>query len=41
MTSIIEVQPEQSGARGADVSTYLRSGSISLSVLPPLALYIH
>ena len=41
MTSIIEIKPEQSGARGADVSTYLRSGSISLSALPPLALYIH
>ena len=41
MTSIIEIKPEQSGARSADVSTYLRSGSISLSTLPPLALYVH
>lgn len=41
MTSIIEIKPEQSGARSADVSTYLRSGSISLPKLPPLALYVH
>jgi oxygen-independent coproporphyrinogen-3 oxidase len=41
MTSIIEIKQEQSEARGADVSTYLRSGSISLPALPPLALYVH
>ena len=40
-TSIVKVKPEQSRARSADVSTYLRSGSISLSALPPLTLYIH
>ena len=41
MTSIIEIKSEQSGARVADVSTYLRSGSINLPVLPPLTLYVH
>ena len=41
MTSIIEIKPEESAARGADVSTYLRPGSINLPALPPLSLYIH
>ena len=41
MTSIIEIKPEESAARGADVSTYLRPGSINLPTLPPLSLYIH
>ena len=41
MSSIIEIEPEPSAAHVADVSTYLRSGSINLPALPPLALYIH
>ncbi len=41
MTSIIEIKPERAGAGGADTSTYLRPGSITLPALPPLALYVH
>ncbi|MDQ3445098.1 MAG: oxygen-independent coproporphyrinogen III oxidase-like protein, partial [Pseudomonadota bacterium] len=41
MSSIIEIKPEQSPAHVADVSTYLRPGSINLPALPPLSLYVH
>ena len=42
MRAIIEITPEQSGQRTAPTCrTYLRSGSVSLPTLPPLALYVH
>ncbi|MGZ9058164.1 MAG: radical SAM family heme chaperone HemW [Burkholderiaceae bacterium] len=41
MSSTIEIEPEPLAAHVADVSTYLRPGSINLPALPPLALYIH
>ena len=41
MPATIDIQPDESAARGADISTYLRPGSITLPALPPLSLYIH
>lgn len=41
MSSIIEIKREPAAAHVADVSTYLRPGSINLPALPPLSLYIH
>ena len=41
MSSTIEIKPQRPAAPSADVSAYLRPGSINLPALPPLALYVH
>lgn len=41
MTSTIEIKPERAGTPASDVAAYLRPGTITLSALPPLALYVH
>ena len=41
MNSTIEIKPQRSAAPSADVSAYLRPGSINLRSLPPLSLYVH
>ena len=41
MNSTIAIKPQRPAVPSADVSEYLRPGSINLAALPPLALYIH
>ena len=41
MNSTIEIKPQRPAAASADVSTYLKPGSINLRSLPPLGLYVH
>ena len=41
MNSTIEIKPQRPAAASADVSAYLKPGSINLRSLPPLALYVH
>lgn len=41
MPSIIEIKPESAGVSTPDVTSYLRPGTITLPVLPPLSLYVH
>ncbi len=41
MANVIEVKPEHPAAAAPDVAFYLRPGTISLPVLPPLSLYVH
>lgn len=41
MPPIIEIKPDQTDAPAADVASYLRAGTLSLPVLPPLSLYVH
>ncbi len=41
MNSTIEIKSPRLPAANADVSAYLRPGSLNLRALPPLALYVH
>ena len=41
MNPTIEIKPQLPAPPSADVSAYLRPGSINLPALPPLALYVH
>ncbi|HYM47967.1 MAG TPA: oxygen-independent coproporphyrinogen III oxidase-like protein, partial [Burkholderiaceae bacterium] len=41
MHPAIDIQPGHSGATAPDVTACLRPGTITLPVLPPLALYVH
>ncbi|MBC8117996.1 MAG: oxygen-independent coproporphyrinogen III oxidase-like protein [Burkholderiaceae bacterium] len=41
VSSIIEIRPERARPPAVDVASYLRPGTLTLPVLPPLSLYVH
>jgi len=41
MASVIEIKPQPTSVPPVDVATYLRPGTLTLPVLPPLSLYVH
>jgi len=41
MASVIEIKSQPTAVQPVDVATYLRPGTLTLPVLPPLSLYVH
>ena len=41
VSSIIEIRPDRTDGAAIDVASYLRPGTLTLPVLPPLSLYVH